>query len=260
MAEATDAVAAELAARIAFGEGTIATWADAASTRPRSIEATARTHTGGAWFDIGVCRLLLGDLPQAAGAFVASAGALRSALEVAPPSPLATQTAAIEAAVLAGDRALAADIARAHLEPEPTPSLVADRLAWARALPALVRGDDEEARTHAEEAAARAASKAWYPGIGDALAALLRGDGSGLATAFELVLAKHTRYARAKKSWCYNSGPCLVCVPASVLMRLAAWRGLVVRDVTNRRSRVPLALVHSNPGAALDIEVDFLAS
>jgi hypothetical protein len=167
---------------------------------------------------------------------------------------------ALESAVLSGDHALASRFAASAAEPEPRPSLVGDRLAWALALPALVRGDDSRAKPHADSASAVPEKKVWYPGLGEAIKALASGDEPGLTAALERVLAKHVDYARSKKSWCYNSGPCLLCVPATVLIRLAARRGMTVGEIGGRRATIPLALVHSvqPPGETVEIEADFV--
>lgn len=247
----------ELLARIAFQQRTIETWSSAAD-RPAQIETTARSHTGFAWFDIAMCRLLLGEAPAAGQAFARAAESTYSALEIA--SSLATYSAALEAAVLSGDRALASRFAAQAVEPEERPSLVGDRLAWALALPSLLSGDDGRARAHAEAASAVPERRAWYPGLGDAIGALAAGDSPGLTVALERVLGKHVRYARSKSSWCYNAAPCLLCVPAAVLLRLAGRRGLTIGALRGRRASVPLALVHSvQPyGEAVSIEADFV--
>jgi hypothetical protein len=249
---------AEFAARIAFQENTLRTWSPVGG-RPASIEATARTHSGGAWFDIAVCRLLLGDANSAREAFGRASELMYSALEVMSPRSLATYCAALESAVLSGDRALADHIATNAVDPEPRPSLIGDRLEWALALPALVTGDDARALKQAGRGTSAPDKTAWYPGLGDAIAALATHDGPGLAHALDRVLGKHAAYARAKKSWCYNAGPCLLCVPAAVLLKLAARRQLHVDDLAGRRAKIPLALIHSTtPAAKVDINADFV--
>ncbi len=248
---------AELAARIAFQEGIVATWSSSAN-RPAAIEATARAHTGNAWFDVAVCRVLLGEGGPAAAAFAQAVGAYHSTREVVPVPSLATYSAALESAVLSGDTALAANIAADPVGPEPRPSLVEDRLAWALALPALVTGDGGAVKPHADAASAVPDNKAWYPGLGAAVGALASGDGGGLNAALERVLAKHVTYARGRKSWCYNAGPCLLCVPATVLVRLARTQGLAVGELAGRRATVPLAMVHAAPGETVEIEADFV--
>jgi hypothetical protein len=250
---------AEFSARIVFQENIIRTWSPVGG-RPASIEATARTHSGGAWFDIAVCRLLLGDAKAARDAFARAAESMYSALEVMSPPSLATYCAALESAVLSGDRALADRIATNAVDPEPRPSLIGDRLEWALALPALVTGDDARASRHARRATSAPEKTTWYPGLGDAIAAVVAHDSPGLAQALDRVLRKHAAYARAKKSWCYNAGPCLLCVPATVVLKLAALRQLHVDDLAARRAKIPLALIHSSitPGAKSDINADFV--
>jgi hypothetical protein len=250
---------AEFSARIAFQENIIRTWSPVGG-RPTSIEATARTHTGGAWFDIAVCRLLLGEANAARDAFARASELMHSALEVMSPQSLATYCAALESAVLSGDRALADRIATNAVDPEPRPSLIGDRLEWALALPALVTEDDARASHHARRATTVPDKTAWYPGLGDAIAAVAAHDGPGLAQALDRVLRKHAAYARAKKSWCYNAGPCLLCVPAAVLLKLAARRQVHVDDLAGRRAKIPLALIHSSttPAAKADINADFV--
>jgi hypothetical protein len=164
---------AEFSARIAFQENILRRWSPVGG-RPTSIEATARTHSGGAWFDIAVCRLLLGDANSARDAFGRAAELMYSALEVMSPPSLATYCAALESAVLSGDRALADRIATNAVDPEPRPSLIGDRLEWALALPALVTGDDARASQHARRATTAPDKAAWYPGLGDAIVAVAR--------------------------------------------------------------------------------------
>jgi hypothetical protein len=248
---------AELIARIAFQEGVIRTWSSAKS-RPASVEPTARSHSGFAWFDIAVCRLMLGEVSAAGEAFVRSAELMHSSLEVMAPPSQTTYTAALESAVLSEDGALASRLAADPVPTEPRPALVGDRLVWALALPALVRGDDDQVRIHVESKAAVAEKKAWYPGLGDALVALASGDQPRLTAALERILAKHLAYARAKSSWCYNSAPCLLCVPATVVARIAARRGIKLGEIQGRTAAIPLALVHSQPGGIADIRADFL--
>jgi hypothetical protein len=249
----------ELSARIAFQENILRTWSPPGG-RPASIEATARTHSGGAWFDIAVCRLLLGEANAAREAFARASESMYSALEVMSPPSLATYCAALESAVLSDDEALAGRIAANPVDPGSRPSLIGDRLEWALALPALVTGDDARASDHARRATSAPDQKAWYPGLGGAIAAVAGRDGAGLAQALDRVLRKHAAYARAKKSWCYNAGPCLLCVPAAVLLRLAARRQMHLDEVHGRRAKIPLALVHSSttPAATADINADFV--
>ncbi len=256
---------AELVARIASREGTIKMWSSA-TNRPPGFEVSARTDIGSCWFDIAVCQMLLGDASAARDAFARAAESMLSAVEVmSPPAPytyspaLATYSAALESAVLSGDRAMAAHIAASVVDPSPRPSLTLDRLPWALALPFLVMGDDAKAKIQADAASAVSEQKAWYPGLGDAIGALASNNKTSLASALERVLAKHVRYAQAKKSWCYNSGPCLLCVPAAALIRIAGWRGMDVSEIKARRAIIPLSLSYSVPINTLKIEVDFLA-
>jgi hypothetical protein len=248
---------AELSARIAFQEGIIRTWSSSGS-RPAAVEPTARSHSGFAWFDIAVCRLMLGEASAAGEAFARSAELMHSSLEVMTTPSLATYTAALEAAVLSGDRALESRLAADPVPSEPRPALVGDRLVWALSLPALVRGDDDRVRIQLESIPAPPEKKAWYPGLTDALGAVASRDRPRLTAALQQILAKHAAYARAKSSWCYNSGPCLLCIPAVVLARIADRRGLVLGEITGRTAAIPLALVHSKPGGIVEIEADFL--
>jgi len=250
-------VRAELTARIAFQEGVIRTWSSSGS-RPASVEPTARSHSGFAWFDIAVCRVMLGEASAAGEAFARSAELMHSSLEVMTTPSLATYTAALEAVVLSGDRALESRLAANPVPSEPRPALVGDRLVWALALPALVRGDDDQVLVHLKSMPAPPEKKAWYSGLMDALAAVVSRDRTGLTAALERILAKHAAYARAKSSWCYNSGPCLLCVPATVLARIAHRRELVLGEIAGRTAAIPLALVHSKPGGIADITADFL--
>lgn len=258
MSVADQTLQVELAARIAFQQRIINTWSSA-TNRPASIEATARSHTGSCWFDIAVCHLIDGDSSAAQNAFAQSASWGYSSLEVMSPKSLATYCGVLETAILARDHELATRLAKNPVGPEPRPSLIFDRLEWGLALPSLVTGDESRAMVYAKAASLVPDEKAWYPGIGQAIGALASNDKAGLTMALERVLAKHIRYAKAKKSWCYNSGPCLLCVPAAVLIILSAWRGTPVGEVKGSRATIPLALTHSAPGKALDIEADFIA-
>ena len=252
-------VRAELAARIASNEATIATWSTATNPSPFA-RRSALADTGFSWFDIATCRVLLAEGPAALDAFAHAAERMHASLPVVSPPTLATYVAALESAVLSGDRALALRQAAEPVAPEPRPSLVRDRLAWGLALPALVAQDDDSVA--AQVAAAREVpdAKAWYPGIGDALQAYVDGDAVELRAALERLLEKHVRYARSTKSHCFNWGPCLMCVPAAVLLRLATWRGLAVDDIDGRRSTIPFKLLFStDPVETVALDVDFLA-
>lgn len=144
------------------------------------------------------------------------------------------------------------------MEPGPRPSLIGDRLAWAQALPALISGNNDLAEKYAEAALEVPEKKAWYPGLGDAIGAFVSDDGPMLSESLERVLAKHVRYARNKTSHCHNWGPCLICIPAAVLMRLAAWRGITLRELKGRRAEISFHLMISRPGERVKIQVDFL--
>jgi len=251
-------VRSEMIARVAFQQTIIDTWSSAVD-RPAVIEGTARAHTGFAWFDIAVCHVILGHPIEAAEAFARAAAQMHASLASMSPPALATYAASLESAVLSGDRALASRLAANASEPELRPSLLGDRLAWAQALPALVADDDDRATSHARTASAVSANKAWYPGLGPALEAIVAAEEPSLTAAIERMLVKHARYARSKKSWCYNAGPCLLCVPAVVLLRLAARRGMTVSEPRGRRAVIPFTLVHSEqPTGTVTIEADFL--
>lgn len=250
---------AELTARIASNEATIAAWSNATNPSPFA-RRSALADTGFSWFDIATCRVLLGEGAAALEAFAHAAEWMHASLAVVSPPTLATYVAALESAVLSGDRALALRQAAEPVAPEPRPSLVRDRLAWGLALPALVTHDDDVVA--AQVAAAREVpdAKAWYPGIGDALQAFVDGDADELRAALGRMLEKHVRYARSTRSHCFNWGPCLMCVPAAVLLRLARARGLGVDEVDGRRATIPFKLLFStDPAETVSLDVDFLA-
>jgi hypothetical protein len=90
--------------------------------------------------------LLAGDAAAAAGAFAEAADRYRASWEVAPPESYGRLIGMLKAAVLAGDADAAAAYAREQL-----PSAAASPPAsYARAIAALVDGDDGTARTAVE--------------------------------------------------------------------------------------------------------------
>lgn len=243
----------ELEARIAAQRNTIDTWTSARG----AIEQRALANIGFAWFDIAVCTSLLGSPAEAKIAFLESSRWMFDSVGKAQNPPLATYVSALEAAVLSGDQKMTSDIAANPQPPEERPSLVDDRLAWALALPALILGDSELALTHADEARSVAAAKAWYPGLGESLRALVQRDGEALERGLKMILDKHRKYARSSRSWCYNWGPCLMCIPAIVITKLALGVGLQAHGVESQ-ARLGLTAMFTEPRVKVEIEIDFI--
>lgn len=261
MTEANDeshAVVDELRARITFYEEDIASWAEALKAAQAVSQSLARRRVGFAWFEIAACRVLLGEHQAAADGFAESARWQWWSLEGPPEASLATYSAALEAAVLSGDRMLMRSMAKRAPEPEGRASLVGDRRVWATALPALILGDRSRAADLASAFRSSAERDTWYPGLVDAIAALADDDARSLAEAVGLVLQKHRRYAQAKSSWCYNAGPCFLCVPATVLGRLAQLAGIAVPHLATRQVTVPLTTIFSGDRRVVRIAVDLM--
>ena len=245
-------LAVALGQRIAWHQQQNDLWSS--NQRPE-LATLSRSHVAGGHFDIGVCRLLLGDVGAARTALDQAADGAAAAFEQATPRTHLLHEVALELTVLAGDADLARALAGETVDLEARPSLVLDRQAWALALPALVRGDDALAVEHASAAASAPPTKAWFPGLGQAIAAVASGDEIALHASLEQILAKHLRYARAKRSHLFNTTAALVCIPAAVLVRLAAVREMDIGDLRKARAAVPL-IVHAGDHERLEVQVE----
>ena len=158
-------------------------------------------------------------------------------------------------------------IAQRRVNPEPRPSLVHDRLSYALALPLLVSEHDELARAYIESACAIDAKKAWYPGLGEALRAVSQRDPIAFVSAAKTVLKKQNAYARARRSWYYNSPGAFLCVPATVLAMMASRRGMKLPDnLSGRYATIKLGVRHLEEfdgrpigrNSTSDLVVDFI--
>ena len=119
-----ETLAAELDARIAFNERTIETWSRGLTGDQKTEHAYS--GTGQAWFDIGVCRIMLGQTPEAREAFLQAAKWAKSTLEVVRPRgsmeygpELTVYEGALESAVLSNERSLASSWAASLWNPDP---------------------------------------------------------------------------------------------------------------------------------------------
>jgi hypothetical protein len=163
--------------------------------------------------------LLDGDADAGRRAMRDAAARYLASWAVAPPASYGRLIGALKAAVIAGDAAAVAAEVGAAL---PTPVPGSPAAAYARAIAALVRGDDATAAREAESM--RTGSPA-FGRAADAITALARDDGDAYATAVRAIVADfETRDEH------------LTGVPiadtALMLERLAEPRGLAVRPTS----------------------------
>jgi hypothetical protein len=256
---------AELRARLEDSERTREMWAPGEPRVPH-MELTARSHYASNPLVSGLWHVLLGELDRAKRRFTEAADLCEEAAFLSPPD-LNTFVAAVEAAILAGDRPRAHRIARRHAEANWGGTFTADLRAYNLGLPMLVAGAVEESRPLIGVARALDPKKAWYVGLGDLLHAVAEGNAGGLAVALDTVLKDH--HARSvRRSQIWNSVRSFICVPATVLLILAAWRGVEVpMDVTSRNATLKNLLVIGitefdgrplEKGTTFELEVDYV--
>lgn len=127
--------------------------------------------------------LLAGDRAAAGAAFAEASELYRQSWEEAPPSAYGRLVGMLKSAVLAGaGDAEAASYARAELAAADPDSVTA---AYARALAALILGDDPEARAGAETM--RAGGEA-FQRTAEAIAALAAGDARRYESALDAIV------------------------------------------------------------------------
>ena len=127
--------------------------------------------------------LLEGDRRAARDAFAAASELYRQSWEAAPPASYGRLVGMLKAAVLAGSGEAQADYVRTALANEQDSSPTA---SYARAVAALINGDDAEARKCAE--GMRAGSGA-FARTADAIAALADHDDDAYARAAGTIVA-----------------------------------------------------------------------
>jgi hypothetical protein len=230
------------------------------------VELMAARHYASGPLLSGLWHVLLGELDSAKRSFAEAADLCEEAAFL-PPADLNTFVAALEAATLAGDKPRADRIARRYAEVSWPGEFTADGRAYRMGIPMLIAGDIEGARALIDEARALDPRKAWYVGLGDLLHAVAGCDATGLAVSLETVLKDH--HARSiRRSQIWNSVRSFVCVPATVLVILAAWRGVALpADVPFRNARLKKLLVIAltefdglqlEKGATFELEVDYI--
>jgi hypothetical protein len=143
------------------------------------------TRIGNAAYGAGLALLMAGRRDDAAGWLARAAERWRESFAEAPPGSWGRPIGAIKARLLAGDWDAAADEARFALEAGAAES-ESPIGRYAAALAALVLGEDEQARVHADAIRTRDDFPA---AVGDALAYLAAGtDRLGYIDAIEDVL------------------------------------------------------------------------
>jgi hypothetical protein len=158
--------------------------------------------------------LLAGDRAGARVAFAEAAELYRQSWEDAPPSAYGRLVGMLKSAVLAGGGESEARYARAALADADPESVTA---AYARALAALILGDDPEARAGADTM--RAGNEAF-----GRTAAAIAGIGSGDSARFVTALTDIVRDFEARTE--HLTGVAIADT-ALVLATLAARRGIV---------------------------------
>ena len=162
--------------------------------------------------------LLAGEHGAGAAAMREAAAHYRASWDVAPPGAFGRLVGMLKAAVIAGGAEAEAAYARAELVGAPD----SPTAAYARAIAALVQGDDAAAEA---AAASMRAGAPPFARAADAVSALARGDAAAYAGAVAAVVADFA--AREEH---------LTGVPiadtALMLERLAAARGLAARPST----------------------------
>jgi hypothetical protein len=130
----------------------------------------------------GHAALLAGDREAAAGHLRTAAARYRASWEGAPPTSYGRLIGMLKAAVLAGDGHAEAAYARTQIDP----AAGSPPAHYARALVALIEGDDEAA---AAAAAGMRAGGLAFERTADAVAALARRDATAYAAALDAIVA-----------------------------------------------------------------------
>ena len=218
-------------------------------------------------FKCGVLRAALGEFDEARRA-IAEAAPILEETTFSNPQDSDLYMPALHAAILAGDREGALRVARRRADLSEIPKVILVRACYERALPLLVDGQDDEARPAVEEAKAVNPKKAWYRGLGALMGSILDRDAAAYARGLEEVLSSHHAYACRKSSHIRNSWNSFVCVPATALAIVAAWRGLPLpTDLPSRRKTlknlnvIGITEFEGRPleqGTTFDLEVEYI--
>ena len=126
--------------------------------------------------------LFCGDGAAAQEGFGRASALYRDSWEIAPPASYGRLVGMLKASVIAGGGAFEAEYARAALSDAPATSPTA---AYARAIAALVLGDDGAAGRAAED---MRAGDAAFARAADAIGALAAGDGEAYAAAVRAIV------------------------------------------------------------------------
>ncbi|MCZ6691657.1 MAG: Imm49 family immunity protein [Planctomycetota bacterium] len=137
----------------------------------------------------------------------------------------------LEVALLSGDREFLAGAIEADA-PATDEQMAPTRACYYRALDSLVKGDDEAARVAAIEARGipekRTIRDKFYPGVAEAILAILDRDAARLGRALDRVLERHRRSATGR-GYIANSPPGLMNQVAVCLALLARQREIPFR-------------------------------
>ncbi|MBX6364303.1 MAG: immunity 49 family protein [Gemmatimonadetes bacterium] len=254
---------AELEARIAAHRDRAEKARAALGQIPPERHALAHLTSGSDLLDVAVCSLLLRRGDDARAAFGDAARSLLAAdagrPDGLPPEP---RLHALAAALLSGERELPREAAQRLAPPAERRGKIWTQEHFARALAALVLGDDDAARAAAAELLragdAAAERDGFYPGTDAACRAILDRDATALAGALAEVLERHAALAKRSRR---NQPDGWLCFPAAALAVLAAGRGLdVAIEPKRRRAEVKLRAVFAEPhrGMEAGLEVDFV--
>jgi hypothetical protein len=148
----------------------------------------------------------------------------------------------LEFSLLSGNKELEARVVSSPLASR-YPDLGPNADGYMRALYALAKGEDAEARAAALALAAipedRAKKGKYYPGLGPVVEAVLQKSEEALGAALGVVLETHVQFA--KVGHLRGLETAYFCMPATCLALLARRRGLTA-SVDPRYSKVPIKL------------------
>jgi tetratricopeptide (TPR) repeat protein len=155
----------------------------AARQERRAADALGPVHRGNAAYGAGLAHLMRGDAQAALRWFRRAIEAYRESWADAPPDSWGRPIAGMKSRLLAGESAVAEAEWAIGVGAGDADSPIG---RYAAALAHLVRGEDAEARVHADEIRTR---DDFPRDVGDALAALAAADRVGYVEAVESVLA-----------------------------------------------------------------------
>jgi tetratricopeptide (TPR) repeat protein len=157
----------------------------AAREERRSQDALGPVHRGNAAYGAGLAHLMRGDADAARRWFRRAIEAYRESWAEAPPDSWGRPIAGMKARLLVGEDAAAEAEWALDAGADDAESPIG---RYAAALAHLVRGEDAEARVHADEIRVR---DDFPRDVGDALAALAAADRIGYGEAAGSVLASY---------------------------------------------------------------------